>query len=138
LIFFVTTPYLSINNDGLFNLEFKMKITSDGFQWVTTSGDYQTIMKYNDPVGTRYRFVDKTYSNKTIEAVITEKTDKDEWPLIFWLIKTSKVDITYPDDYPLIRKLEIRANHKFGIVYAEVTFKNGEKGILSVVPWDMV
>lgn len=136
--FVLSTPYLSVDEQGLFDLEFKMKMTSEGFQWVTSNGDYQTVMKYNDPVGTTYKFVDKTYTNKTIEAVVTERTGIDEWPLVFWLIKTSKVDINYPDDYPLIKKLEVRANHKFGIVYVEATFKNGEKGTLNVVPWDML
>jgi hypothetical protein len=126
---------ITIDGDGLIDLGFKMRITSLGYQLYSEDGLPQTIIKYDDPVGTKYYF-NNIYTSKQIEGTITEKTGEDDWPFGFFYIKTSKVEYVYPPEVPFVEKITIRANHKFGIVYMEIKFKGiGVPGKIDLIPW---
>jgi hypothetical protein len=124
---------------GRVNTTFKCKITSEGIQDYSGSGSGDrpwTIIKYADGVGTEYPFAtDITYGNGSLKRTITEKTGLDEWPLGFYNIKTTKIEQPYPADDDYVKKLNFRANHKFGIVYIEAELKTGVNVSLSIYPW---
>lgn len=127
----------NIDSAGMLDVGIQFKITSKGYQVYSQDGEPQTIVRYDDPVGTTYSF-DNIYTNTKISGAVTEKTGLDDWPMGFLYIKTSKVEFQYPEEFPLIDKVIIRANHKFGLVYAEVKFKNGKSGSIDLIPWDLL
>lgn len=127
----------NIDSAGMLDVGIQFRITSKGYQIYSQDGKPQTIVRYDDPVGTTYSF-DNIYTNEKINGAVTEKTGLDDWPMGFLFIKTSKVEFEYPEEFPLIEKVIIRANHKFGLVYAEVRFKNGKSGSIDLIPWDLL
>jgi len=118
---------------GRINTDMKFKITSEGMQDYFTSDQPWTVAKYADGVGTQYTI--KTVNGDTLVRTITEKTGVDEWPLGFYLIKTSKVEQPLPASDEVATKITYRVNHKFGLVYMQVDLKNGEVMKCDVVPW---
>jgi hypothetical protein len=128
---------ISYDSEGLMDIGVQFKITSAGYQILSQNGKPQTIIRYDDPVGTKYAF-DNVYSDTKISGEITEKTGTDDWPFSFFYIKTTKVEFQYPDDFPLVDKVIMRANHKFGLVYFEVVFKNGQSADIDLIPWHML
>lgn len=127
----------NIDSAEMLDVGIQFRITSKGYQVYSQDGKPQTIVRYDDPVGTTYSF-DNIYTNQKIRGAVTEKTGLDDWPMGFLLIKTSKVEFEYPEEFPLIDKVIIRANHRFGLVYAEVKFKNGKSGSIDLIPWDLL
>ncbi len=128
---------ISIDEDGLIDVGFDLKVTSEGYQILSQGGTPQTIIRYNDPVGTKYSF-DNVYSNTKIQGEITEKTGMDDWPFLFYYIKTSKVEFKYPNDFPFVDKVSLRANHRFGLVYLEIKFKGNQTINADIVQWGAV
>jgi hypothetical protein len=118
---------------GRINTDMKFKITSEGMQDYFTSDKPWTVAKYADGVGTQYSI--NTVNGDTLVRTITEKTGVDEWPLGFYLIKTSKVEQPLPASDEVATKITYRVNHKFGLVYMQVDLKNGETMKCDVVPW---
>ncbi len=113
----------SVTGNNTLNIQFKIKVTSEGMQNYFVEGKPWTI-RYADGVGTNNSV---TRSNgQTLTTTVTEKTGVDDWPYSLWLIKTSKVEFTAPADDPSISKVTFRINHKFGLVYVKVEGKNGK------------
>ncbi len=122
----------SITGNNILNIQFKVKVTSDGMQNYFVEGKPWTI-RYADAVGTNNSV---TRSNgQTLTTTVTEKTGVDDWPYSLWLIKTSKVEFTAPVDDPSISKVTFRINHKFGLVYVKVEGKNGKVLELDLINW---
>ncbi len=113
----------SIGTNGTLNVQFKLKITSEGMQNYFIDGKPWTV-KYADPVGTDYSVTRD--NGQTLTATVTEKTGVDDWPYSFWQIKTSKVEYVAPTDDPVLTKVTFRVNHKFGLVYVKAEGKNGK------------
>jgi hypothetical protein len=126
---------ITVDGNGLIDLGFTMRITSEGYQVISEDGKPQTIVKYGDPVGTQYSY-STIYTDKKVIGTVTEKTETNDWPIGFLYIKTSKVDFQYPAEVPFVDKIAIRANHKFGIVYLEIKFKGvGTPAKIDFIPW---
>jgi hypothetical protein len=113
----------TINGSGVLNLQFTLKITSEGIQNYFVDGQPWTV-RYADGVGTKYTV--KRTNGTELTATVTEKTGLDEWPYGMLLIKTSLVEYDAPVDDPVISKVYYRVNHKFGLVYLKVLGKNGK------------
>jgi hypothetical protein len=134
----IGSAYLTVDSNGLLNVEFTLRITSDGYQIVSEkTGKPSTIVRYDDPLGTTYSF-NNVYTENKIIGRVTEKTGQDDWPFGFLYIKTSKVEFQYPSDFPLVDKIILRANHRFGIVYFEIKFKNNQSATMDAIPWHML
>jgi hypothetical protein len=126
---------ITVDGNGLIDLGFQLRITSEGYQVISEDNKPQTIVKYGDPVGTQYSF-NTIYTDKKVIGTVTEKTGLDDWPIGFLNIKTSKVDFQYPTEVPFVDKIVIRANHKFGIVYLEIKFKGVvTPAKIDLIPW---
>lgn len=125
-----------LNSDGNLETEFKIKSTSEGLVDYFIEGKPWIIARYDDPVGTKYPFVHS--DGNTYYRTITEKTGVDEWPLVFWNIKTTKVETELPADMYPLEKMIYRVNHKFGIVYVEMATNNNQTATLDLVPWDVL
>lgn len=135
ITFLKNEEVINVDSDGLIVLGFQLFITSSGYQLMSDDGRPQTIVKYDDPVGTKY-YYDNIYTSGKVVGTVTEKTGMDDWPLGFLYIKTSKVEFQYPSDMPFVEKLTIRANHKFGIVYLEIKFRGvSTPGKIDFYPW---
>lgn len=135
ITFLKNEEVINVDSDGLIDLGFQLFITSSGYQLMSDDGRPQTIVKYDDPVGTKY-YYDNIYTSGKVVGTVTEKTGMDDWPLGFLYIKTSKVEFQYPSDMPFVEKLTIRANHKFGIVYLEIKFRGvSTPGKIDFYPW---
>jgi hypothetical protein len=116
--------------DGKLSFEFKLKITSEGYQDFFVEGKPWVIGKYGDGVGTEYTVTNS--KGEELVRTVTEKTGIDEWPLGFFYIKTSKIEQDAPVDDPVISKVIYRINHRFGLVYLEYQLKDGTTLKLSV------
>ncbi len=113
----------SVSTSGILNVQFKLKITSEGMQNYFVDGKPWTV-KYADPQGTNYSVTRN--NGETLTATVTEKTGVDDWPYSFWMIKTSKVEYIAPASDPVLSKVTYRVNHKFGLVYIKAEGKNGK------------
>ncbi|MDO8366734.1 MAG: hypothetical protein Q7T20_08065 [Saprospiraceae bacterium] len=131
--YYDASEYVTLTPDMKLNFEFKVKITSEGYQDFFTNGQPWIMAKYNDPVGTTYSVVNK--NGETLTRTITEKTGLDDWPFGFFLIKTVKVEQQLASDDPMVDHIEYRVNHKFGLVYIEYLFKDGTNLAIEVIPW---
>ena len=131
--YYDASKYVTLTPDMKLNFEFKVKITSEGYQDYFTDGKPWIMVKYNDPVGTTYTVVNK--NGETLTRTITEKTGQDDWPFVFFLIKTVKVEQQIASDDPMVDHIEYRVNHKFGLVYLEYVFKDGTNLAFELVPW---
>jgi hypothetical protein len=129
--------YIDVDDEGNIDIGLDFFITSEGYQVLSQNGKKQTIVRYNDPLGTEYSF-DNIHSDQKIKGKVTEKTGEDDWPFLFFNIKTSKVEFKYPSDFPFIDKIIIRANHKFGLVYFETKFKGNQSISANLVNWGAV
>jgi len=125
--------YVELTQDFKLNFEFKVKITSEGYQDYFADGKPWIMAKYNDPVVTTYSVTND--KGETLVRTITEKTGQDDWPFGFFLIKTVKVEQQVASDDPLVDHIEYRVNHKFGLVYLKYEFKDGTDLAIEVVPW---
>lgn len=131
--YYHASQYVTLTQDFKLNFEFKVKITSDGYQDYFTDGLPWVMVKYADEAGATYTVVNK--NGEKLTRTITEKTGQDDWPFGFLLIKTSKVEQQVPSDDPLLDHIVYRANHKFGLVYLEYVFKDGTNLAINVIPW---
>jgi hypothetical protein len=76
------------------------------------------IVKYDSKVGDKYKVANG------VERKVISKSDVDEYPYGYYLIKVMKVEES-PSIIPGVTKMVYIANHKFGIVGLEVTFSDG-------------
>ncbi len=131
--YYHASDYVTLTPDLKLNFEFKVKITSEGYQDYFADGKPWIMVKYDDPVGTTYSVVNN--KGETLTRTITEKTGQDDWPFGFFLIKTQKVEQQVASDDPLVHHIVYRVNHKFGLVYLEYEFKDGTNLAIEVIPW---
>jgi hypothetical protein len=122
----------SLSPGGVLNVQFKLKITSEGMQNYFVDGQPWTV-KYADGVGTDYTVTRD--NGDVLKATITEKTGLDDWPYSFWSIKTSKVEYNAPATDPVLSKVTFRVNHKFGLVYLKAEGKDGRVLEMDLFAW---
>lgn len=122
----------TLSPSGVLNVQFKLKITSEGMQNYFVDGQPWTV-KYADGLGTDYT-VTRT-NGEVLTATITEKTGLDDWPYSFWNIKTSKVEYNAPASDPVLDKVTFRVNHKFGLVYLKAEGKDGRVLEMDLFAW---
>ncbi|MBK9151476.1 MAG: hypothetical protein IPM26_10950 [Saprospiraceae bacterium] len=122
---------LKITPDLKLEFRFKLKITSEGYLDYFTDGKPWVMARYGDGVGTKYTIKNK--NGETLTRAITEKTGKDEWPLGFYLIKTSLIEQEAPSDHPVFERISYRVNHRFGLVYVEFLLKDGSKVKFNII-----
>ncbi|MFN8321026.1 MAG: hypothetical protein U0T74_00085 [Chitinophagales bacterium] len=127
------TPAEYQDGNGHLVTDLTLKITSEGIQDYSQGDKPWTIVKYEDNVGATYPFT--TDKGKNLLRTVTEKTGVDEWPLGFYYIKTSKVEEIDPPSIKEADHIIYRANHKFGLVYAEIHLKDGNTASISLLPW---
>lgn len=122
-------------NDGNGHLtaDLKLKITSEGIQDYSQGDKPWTIVKYDDNVGDTYPYT--TNQGRTLVRTVTEKTGLDDWPFGFFNIKTIKVEEVDPPNVKDASKIVFRANHKFGLVYAELQMRDGTVLNIELIPW---
>jgi hypothetical protein len=130
---FIPKEYM--NGTDTIDQEFKLKITSEGIQdYYYSKGDESkpfTIVKHSWDVGKKWSFT--TPDGKTIHREITEKTGKDDWPMGFFFIKTTKIEETNPGVEGITRAT-YRTNHRFGLVYVEYELVTGQKLTIDMIP----
>ena len=123
---------------GNIDTDVHFKVTSEGMQDFLYSDQNLskpfTIVKYADGTGTKYEFTSK--NGKKVTREITEKNGLDEWPLVFWKIKTQKIEET--PDIPGVKKIIYRANHKYGLVYMEFILNDDTSVKIDLTPWAML
>lgn len=108
--------------DGTIATEVKFRVTTEGVQdFFNKDGKPHTVVKYAGNVGDTYKISksDGTVITRTIVA----KSDKDDFPYGFFDIKTMTIE--QDSRIPGIKKIVIRANHKFGIVHVEAVADDG-------------
>ncbi len=118
---FVPEKYL--DSQGRISSSIQVKVTKDGIQDFTQSGKPWTLVRYDAKVGDTYKVTDENGLEKT--RTVVERTDKDDWPFGFFLIKTIKVEELLPASDKVASKIWYRANHRFGLVYMETFLKQG-------------
>lgn len=108
--------------DGTIDTEVKFRVTTEGVQdFFNKDGKPHTVVKYAGNVGDTYK-VSKS-DGTVITRTIVAKSDKDDFPYGFFNIKTMTVE--QDSRIPGIKKIVIRANHKFGIVHVEAVADDG-------------
>ena len=131
--YYHASQYVTLTPDMKLNFEFKVKITSEGYLDYFEDGQPWVMVRYDDGVGTTYSIVNK--NGETLTRTVTEKTNQDDWPFGFFLIKTVKVEQQVASDDPMLDHIVYRANHKFGLVYLEYVFQDGSNLKIDVIPW---
>lgn len=124
------------DENGMIVGDFEFKVTSEGWQDFFQSNKPWTIVKYDDGVGTEYPLT--TDRGVELKRTVTEKTGEDDWPLGFYLIKTSKVEEENPPYMKEASKITYRANHRFGLVYIEIELKDGNTAAVEILPWHLL
>jgi hypothetical protein len=121
------------------DVEFKLKITSEGIQdYFHAKGDLSkpfTAVKYSSNIGDKYEFTNS--EGKKIVRTVIEKNPSEDWDLAFWRVKTIKVEELTPDD-PLLQSIVYVGNHKFGLVGLIMKFKDGRVVETTVLPWNIM
>jgi hypothetical protein len=107
---------------GKIDADLKLRITSEGVQdYLNRDSAQHTLVSYGSSVGDTYKL---TKSNgATITRTVVAKSDQDDFPYGFMLIKTMTVE--QDSRIPGVKKFVIRANHKFGIVYLAMVAEDG-------------
>jgi len=127
-------PPEHVDANGRINTTFDMKFTSEGIVDYFFGEKPWIIARYGDDVGAKYEL--ERFPGEIHTRTVTEKTGLDEWPFVFWYIKTSKIEQeTLPED-DLVERVIYRVNHKFGLVYMELQLRSGEKVKADIVGWN--
>jgi len=114
------------DNTGKVNTDVRFKITDAGIQDYVLKDKPHTIAKFDCKVGDKYEFTRS--DGVKITRTVTEKTDQNDFSYGLMYIKTIK---TEESSSPGIKKIVYRTNHKFGLVYVEMTFE--DNSVLSTV-----
>lgn len=117
-------PVNVYDNQGNVDIDVQFKVTTAGIQdFFNKDKKAHTLVKYDAKVGDQYKMTKS--DGKTITRTVTARSDVDDFPYGFWYIKT--ITIEQDSRIPGIQKFVFRANHKFGIVYAEIYLEDGSK-----------
>ena len=113
----------------------KLKVTSEGIQeFISSDGDLSrpfTIVKYDAEVGDTWNFTDS--EGVVITRSVTYRSQTDDYPVAFWMLKIIKVEETREED-PLIERITYYTNHKYGLVGMEILTKNGRTIEVGILP----
>ncbi|MBK7097316.1 MAG: hypothetical protein IPH58_01765 [Sphingobacteriales bacterium] len=115
----VSVPYADAS--GNVNYTFKFKNTSEGIAGIDSRGKQCVFVRYDGKVGDSWSFTTK--SGKTLQYKILTKSTTDDFPYAFFNIKVMTVEQSLP--YAGFRKVIYKTNHKFGLVFFEVTMEDG-------------
>jgi len=110
-------PEFSVSGNKVTVSGIEVKVTKEGIESKMASLP-GIIVKYDSKVGDKYPVANG------IEREVISKSNVDEYPYGFWLIKVMKVEES-PSVIPGVSKMVYVANHKFGIVGLEVTYDDG-------------
>lgn len=110
-------PEFSVSGNKVTVSGIKVKVTKEGIESKNESLP-GIIVKYDSKVGDKYPVANG------IEREVISKSNVDEYPYGFYLIKVMKVEES-PSIIPGVSKMVYVANHKFGIVGLEVTYDDG-------------
>lgn len=127
-------PSEHLDANGRINTTFDMKFTSEGIVDYFFGEKPWIIARYGDDVGAKYEL--ERFPGEIHTRTVTEKTGLDEWPFIFFNIKTSKIEQEALPEDELVERVIYRANHKFGLVYVELQLRSGEKVKADIVGWN--
>lgn len=117
-------PEEFLDNDGNIDADLKFKITSEGIQdYVNRDGKAHTLVKFDANVGDEFNL--KKSGGQILKRKVTQKSTEDDFPYGFFYIKT--ITVEQPSNYPGVSKFVYKANHRFGLVYAEAVFEDGSK-----------
>lgn len=114
----------SMIQNGRIKTTLKFKLTSEGIQDFFNKDDKpHTLVKYNAKVGDEYKLTKS--DGKTITRRVIERSDKDDFPFGFFLIKT----ITTEQDSRIagIKKFIFKTNHRFGLVHVKAILDDGSE-----------
>jgi hypothetical protein len=110
------------DNNGNIETEFKMKMTSEGIQdYFNKDGKAHTIVKYDCKVGDKYEL--KKSDGTTITRTVTAKSTENDFQYGLMSIKT--ITIEQDSRIPGVKKIVMKANHKFGLVHVEFQMEDG-------------
>lgn len=124
-------PQSMKDTQGRINTELLFKVTSEGIQDnMNVDGKMHTMVKFGAKVGDEYQL--QTSNGKTITRRVTGRSDNDDFPYGFMLIKTLTVE--QDSRIPGVQKFVYRFNHKFGLVYAEMYLDDGSKASMYFFP----
>lgn len=128
----VPTEY--VDAEGRINTTFDMKFTTEGIVDYFWNKQPWVVCRYDDEVGATYDLDD--VSGQTFRRTVTEKTGQDDWPFVFFNIKTTKIEQTVDPNDDLVDKVIYRANHRFGLVYVQMLLKTGQSVDIEIVGWN--
>ncbi len=107
---------------GKLDYETKYKNTSEGIlDYTNKDGKPFTVVNYSSSIGDKYVLTKS--DGTTITRTVTGKTEVDDFPYGMMLIKTMTVE--QDSRIPGVRKIEYKANHKFGLVQVKMYFDDG-------------
>ena len=110
----------------------KVKMTSEGIMdYNNEDGAPFLCVKYDAKVGDTYKL--KLKNGKTLKRKVTQRSQTDDFDWILFKIKTITVEQDF-SPIPGVSKIVYKFNHKFGLVFAEVTDENGSKYTIWVNP----
>jgi hypothetical protein len=109
-------PEFSVSGNKVSVSGLKVKVTKEGIESKIPSFP-GIIVKYDSKVGDKYPV------SNGVEREVISKSNLDEYPYGYYLIKVMKVEES-PSVIPGVSKMVYVANHKFGIVGLEVTFSD--------------
>lgn len=127
------------DGNGDIHTDITFKVTSEGIQDFYHGGGNLskpfTIAKYDCKMGDKYTF--KMDDGTVITRTITEKTDKDEFPLGMMYIKTAETTqdmVTTPG----FKKMKFRTNHKYGLVGVSYILDDNSEISATLLPWGVL
>lgn len=108
---------------GRVTASMKVRMTTEGIEDYSQDGKPWMLVRYDANVGDTYTFNGPNGEIK--KRTVVERTNQDDWPFGFLLIKTIKVEEVLPPKDAVASKIWYRANHRFGLVYMETFLKSG-------------
>jgi hypothetical protein len=110
------------DSEGNISSQIQFKSTSEGIvDYANMDEEPHMLVRYKDGVGTQYSLTKS--SGRTLTREVVAKSNEDDFPYGFMYIKTSTIEQEM--NVAGVRKIIYRANHKFGIVYAEAIMDDG-------------
>lgn len=121
-------PYTNAWNGDVISVNLKGRVTEEGIQTVFEEGNL-TLVKFDAKVGDSYT---AKINGKTIKRKVVTRTDKDDYPFVYFNIKVIEVEET-GTGIPGVSKISYFVNHKFGIVGVIAVFDDGSTKKFSIV-----
>lgn len=108
--------------NGRFTAEAKYRNTSEGIlDYTNSDGEPFILMRYDDPVGKKYKL--QKSNGQTITREVISKSATDDYPYGLYMIKIMTVE--QDSRIPGVSKILYKANHSFGLVEIEIVMEDG-------------